>query len=97
MLLDGEPAEDGGTDPIKRFVRNSVAGDLLDFNEDFTPGELDLRVRGGDVEGEQPGVVAEELGGSDLIGEAEFLADAAEGSLLPTSLRRSLGPCGWVR
>ena len=33
---------------------------------------------GGEVEGEQSAVVAEELGGADAVSEAEFLADTPE-------------------
>ena len=78
LLLDGEAAEHGGADALERCVRDSGGGDFSDFGEQFAAGELRLLGGGGEVEGEEPGVVAEELGGTDLIGESEFLADAGE-------------------
>ena len=78
LLLDGEAAEHGGADAVEGFVRDAGGGDFRDLGKHFQAGEVRLFGRGGEVEGEEPGVVAEELGGADLIGEAEFLADAGE-------------------
>lgn len=78
LLLDGEAAEHGGADALKGVIRNAGGGDFFDFREQFESGEVGLFRRGGEVEGEEACVIAEELGGADLIGEAEFLADADE-------------------
>ena len=77
-MLDGETAEHGGADALERVVRNAGRGDPGDLGEQFAAGQRRLLGSGGEEEGEESGVVAEELGGAYLIGQAELLADAAE-------------------
>ena len=76
LLLDGEAAEHGGTDAVKRVVGDACGGDFGDFGEQFAAGEGGMFGGGGKIERELAGVVAKELGGTDLICETEFLADA---------------------
>jgi len=78
LLLEGEAGEGGGADAFEGFVGDAVLGDFLDFREEFAACEVCLVGGGGEVEGEEAGIVAEELGGADLVGEAEFFADASE-------------------
>ena len=78
MHADGQAGEDGGADALEGVGGDAVFGDLLDFGGEFALGEVELGGIGGEVEAEEAGVVAVELGGADLVGEAEFLADADE-------------------
>ena len=78
MLLEGGAAEDGGADALKGIHRDAFGGDFCDLLLQLGGGEIDLLRGGGEVEGEEALVVAEELGCADAVGEAEFFADASE-------------------
>ena len=78
LLLDGEAAENRGAHAVEGFVRDALVRDLGNFAQEFLACELRLLGRGGEIEGEEAGVITEELRGADLIGESEFLADAGK-------------------
>ena len=98
LLLDGSSAEDGGADALEGIRRDAFGGDFRDLLEQLGAGEIELLGRGGEVEGEEAAIVAEKLGGTDAVGEAELLADAPEerpghvgGMLLDEGERVSVG------
>ena len=86
LLLDSQSAEDGGPDAVEDGSGNTGGGDFGNFAVEFGAGHFDLIGGGGHVKGEKAGIKAEELGGTDLIGQAEFLADA--GKQWPGHVRR---------